>query len=87
MGILYTMYKRDISKGLVKDICKKSIYTTQGISKDYIGLKSKVYSSILGSLYSKVENLNSNFNGILPIDKQTNKETKLDVKIIFIALC
>jgi len=42
---------------------------TQGISEDYIGLKPKVYSSILGSLYSKIKNPNSNFNNIPPINK------------------
>ena len=36
---------------------------------DYIRLRSKVCDSILGSFYNKTKDLNSDFNGILPINK------------------
>ncbi len=63
------MYRKDISRRFVRGIYKGSVYTTQGTSEDYIGLRPKVHGSILGSLYGKAKNLNGNFNGILPIDK------------------
>ena len=59
---------------------------TQGINKNYIGLRPKVCSSILGSLYSKTKDPNSNFNGILPINRQIDKKTELDVKTVFMTL-
>ena len=58
----------------------------QGTSEDHIRLRLEIYSNILGDLYSKVKNLNGNFNGILPIDRQVNKETKPDVRVVFMTL-
>ena len=69
MGLLYIMYKRNVSKGLVRGICERNVYMTQGTSEDHIGLRSKVCGSILGSLYSKTKDLNNNFNSILFIDR------------------
>ncbi len=80
------MYKRNVSRGLIKDICEGSICMTWGTSENHIGLRSKVYGSILGDLYSKTGNLNSDFNGILPIDRRVNKETKPDVRAVFMTL-
>jgi len=69
VGLFYTMYRRNVNKGLVKGICEGSVYITQGTSKDYIGLRPKVYSSILGSLYNKAGNPNGDFNSISFINK------------------
>jgi len=69
VGLFCIVYKRNISKGLIRGIYKGSICITQGTSEDYIRLRPKVYNNILGSLYSKIRDLNGNFNGILPIDK------------------
>ena len=59
---------------------------TQGTSKNYIGLRPKVCNNILGDLYSKTKNPNSDFNNILSIDRQTNKKTELDARAIFMTL-
>ena len=69
MGLFYTIYKGNISRGLVKDIYEGSIYMTQGTSEDYIGLRPKVYNNILGGLYSKTKNPNSDFNSILSTNR------------------
>ena len=69
MGLFYTIYGGNISKGLVRSIYKGSIYITQGTNKNHIGLRPKVYSSILGGLYSKTKDLNGNFNSILFINR------------------
>ena len=63
------MYRGDISEGLVRDLYKRSIYTTQGTNENHIGLRFKVYGSILGSLYSKIGDPNSNFNSVLLINR------------------
>ena len=60
---------------------------TQGTSKDYIGLRPKVCGSILGSFYGKAKDLNGDFNGILSINKQINRETEPDVKTVPMTLC
>ncbi len=80
------MHRRDVSKGLIKGIYKGSIYITWGTNENHIGLRPKVHNSILGSLYSKAKNPNGDFNGISPTDRQTNKETKPDVKTVFTIL-
>ena len=80
------MYRGDVNRGLVRGLCKKNVCMTQGINEDYIGLKPKVYSSILKNLYSKTKNLNGNFNSILSINRQVNKETELDIKTVPITL-
>ena len=87
MGLLYIIYKRNVSKGLIRGIYKGSIYMTQGISENHIGLRPKIYSSILGNLYSKIRNPNSDFNGILPTNGQTNKKIKLDIRTVPTTLC
>ena len=81
------MYKRNISKGLIRGIYKGSIYITWGTSEDYIGLKPKVCGNILGDLYNKVGNPNGDFNSILPINRWANKETKPDVRAVLMTLC
>src|SRR6266702_2940339 len=80
------MYKRDINRRFVKSIYKGNICITQGTNKNHIRLRPKVYNGILKGLYSKIKNLNGDFNSILPINRQTNKETEPDIKIIFITL-
>jgi len=87
VGILYIIYRGNISKGFIRSIYKGSIYMTWSTSKDHIGSRPKVYGSILGSLYSKTKDLNSNFNSILPTNRWTNKETEPDVKTVFTTLC
>ena len=69
MGILYIIYGRDINRGFIGGIYKGNICITWGINEDYIGLRPKVYGSILGNLYSKTRNLNGDFNSILPINE------------------
>jgi len=69
MGLLYIIYRRDISRRFVRGICKGSVCTTWGTNEDHIGSRPKVYSSILGSLYGKAKDLNGDFNGILPINR------------------
>ena len=59
---------------------------TRITSKDYIGLRSEVRVRILGNLYSRIRNLYSNVNSILPIDRWINGETKLDTRIVSKAL-
>ena len=86
MGLFYTIYRRDISKGLIRGIYKGSVYIIWGTSKDYIGSRFKVRGSILGSLYSKTKNPNSDFNGISPTNRWTNKETKPDVRTVSMTL-
>src|SRR6266702_8398568 len=81
------MYRENVSKGLVGGIYKGSIYMTQGTSEDHIRSRPKVCSSILGSIYSETKNLNSDFNSILSINRRTNGETKLDIRIVFTTLC
>ena len=81
------MYKRDVNRRFVRGIYEESICMTWGTNEDYIGLKPKVCGSILGSLYSKIRNLNNNFNGISPTDRQINKKIKLDVGTVFMILC
>ena len=63
------MYRRDVSKGLIGGICEKNVCTTWGTNEDHIGLRPKVYNSILENLYSKTKDLNGDFNSILPINK------------------
>ena len=69
MGLFYIMYRRDVSRRFVGGIYKGNIYTTQGTSENYIKSRPKVRGSILGNLYSKARNPNSNFNGISPINR------------------
>ena len=69
MGILYIMYRRDISRGFIRSLYKGSVYTTQGTSENHIGLRPKIHGSILGSLYNKTRDLNSDFNSILSANK------------------
>ena len=80
------MYRRNVSKGLIGGIYKRSVYIIWGTSKDYIKLRPKVRGNILGSLYGKTRNPNSNFNGISPINGQTNGETELNIRTVFITL-
>ena len=87
MGIFYIIYRRNVSRGFIRGIYKGSIYAIRGTSENYIRLRPKVRSNILGSLYSKAKNPNSNFNGILPIDRWINKKTKPDVRTVFMPLC
>ena len=86
MGILYIIYRRDVSGGLIGDLCQGGICKIQGTNENHIGLRPKVYSSILGSLYSKTRNLDGDFNSLLLIDGWTNKEAKPNVKTVFIIL-
>ena len=44
---------------------------------------SKIYSSILGGIFSGIRGLRSNINSILSIDRQLNRKIKLDAKIVF----
>ena len=60
---------------------------TQGTNEDYIGSRPKVRGSILRGLYSKTKNLNGDFNGILPINRQINREVELDVRTVPTILC
>jgi len=69
MGLLYTIYRKNVSKGFVKGIYKGNICMTQGTNENYIRSRPKVCGSILGSLYNKTRNLNSDFNGILPANR------------------
>ena len=69
MGLFYTIHGRDISKGLIKGIYKGSICITWGANENHIRSRPKICGSILGSLYNKTRDLNSDFNSILPIDR------------------
>ena len=50
--------------------------------KDYIRQRYQIYCSILGSLYSRIRNLSSNINSILPTNRWINKEVKLDIRAV-----
>jgi len=69
VGLLYTVYKGNISRKSIKGIYKGSIYMTQSTNKDYIRSRPKVHGSILGGLYSKTRNPNSNFNSVPPTNR------------------
>ena len=87
MGLLYIIYRGNVSKGLIGGIYKGSVCITRGANEDHIGSGPKVCNSILGNLYSKTKDLNSNFNSILPIDGWINRKIELDNKIILTSLC
>src|SRR6266702_2839195 len=87
MGLFHTRYKRNVSKGRIGGICEGSVYITQSTNEDHIGSRPKVHNNILGSLYSKTRNPNGDFNGISPINRWANKETKPDVKTVLTTLC
>jgi hypothetical protein len=40
----------------------------------------------LGNVYSTIRDIYSNINSILPINRWLNRETKLDIRIVFITL-
>src|SRR6266568_3185228 len=80
------MYKRNVSRRSIRGICKGSICITWSTNKNHIGLRPKVCGSILGGLYGKTRDLNSDFNSILPINKWTNRKTELDVRAVSIIL-
>ena len=50
------MYRKDFSKKCSIDLYKKSVYKIQSIKQNYIKQRYKIYSNILGSLYSKIGN-------------------------------
>ena len=87
MGLLYIIYRRDVSRRFVRGIYKGSVCIIWSTSKNYIGLRPEVCSSILGSLYSKTGNLNGDFDGILFINRWINGMIELDVRIVFMSLC
>ncbi len=60
---------------------------TQGTKKNHIRSRLQVCNSILEGFYSKVKDLNNDFNGILFIDKQANRKVKLDAKAVSMSLC
>ena len=64
----------------IKEILAEDI--AQIYIKDYIRQRYKIYYSILKSLYSKMGNLSSNINSILPINRWTNREVKLNIRIV-----
>ncbi len=86
MGILYIIYRGDVSRRFVKDLCQRSVCKTWSISENYIGLRPEICIGILGVLYSKTKNTNSNINNILSIDRWINKTIELDVRAVFILL-
>ncbi len=86
MGLLYIMYRGNISRGLIRGLYKGSICTIWGTNEDHIRLRPKVRSSILGSLYGKAKDLNNNLNGISPTNGRINKEVKPDIRIVPITL-
>ncbi len=81
------MYGGDISRGFVGSICQRNICKTWGTSKDYIELRPKICVSILGSIYSKTRDMNSDVNGILSINRWTNRMAEPDIGVVFKALC
>ena len=51
-------------------------------SKDRVRLRPKVYIRVLGNLYSSIRDLYSYVNSLLSIDRQINREVKLDTGIV-----
>jgi len=86
VGLFYIIYKKNVSRGFIRGICKGNVYITQSTSENHIRSRPKVCNSILGSLYGKAKNLNGDFNGISPINGQINKKTKLNIRTVFITL-
>ena len=86
MGILYIIYKGDVSRKSIKDLCQRSVYKTQGTNEDHIGLRPKVCISVLGILYSKTKNIDNDINSIPSINGQTNKTVKPDIGTVFTTL-
>ena len=82
VGILYCIYRRNNGGRSSKDLYKRNIRKTRITSKDYIGLRSKVYIRILGNLRSGIRNLYSNVNSILSIDGRIDRKTKLNIRIV-----
>ena len=58
------------------------MYKIWSINKDYIKQRYKIYYKILKNLYSRIENLSSNINSILPIDRWIDKKIKLNTKTV-----
>jgi len=54
--------------------------------QNYIGQRPEIYSSILGNLFSRTKNLNSNINSILSVDRWSDKETELNIGIVSMTL-
>jgi len=48
--------------------------------------RSKIYSSILGSILSRIRGSRSNVNSILSANRRLNRKTKLDTRIVSKAL-
>jgi len=69
------------------NLYQRSVFMTWITRKNYIGQRPEICGSILGNFFSRARNLNSNVNSILPKDKWSDKETKLNIGIIFITLC
>ncbi len=41
----------------------------------------------MGGIYSKTKNMGNDINGIPPIDGWVDKMVKLDIGVVFMALC
>ena len=82
MGILYRLYKRDFSKRSSSDLYKRSVCKIWNTKQDYIRQRYKIYISILVSLYSKIKGQNSGINRILPVNRQLDREIKLNTKAV-----
>ena len=44
--------------------------------------RHKIYYSILESFYSRIWNLSSNINSLLPTNRWLDREVKLDIRVI-----
>ena len=80
------MYKRNLSRGCYQNLYKKSVYKTWSTKQNYIRQRSKIYNSLLESIFSGIRGLRSNINSMLSIDRQIDKNIKLDTRIVFKAL-
>jgi hypothetical protein len=82
MGILYIIYKRDVSKRFIKNLCERNVRKTWSTNQDHIGLRLEIRVSILRNVYSKTKNMSSNVNNISLANKWTDKMVKQDIKAV-----
>ena len=87
MGMFYIIYRKDVSRGVVGDLYQGSVHKIQGTNENHIGLRPKIYVSILGNVYSKTKDMSSNINSIPLINKWTDKMVKSDIGAVFMTLC
>jgi len=61
----------------------KEVFIRHRVLIKTIRQRFKIRNSILGGILSGIRGLRNNVNSILPINRQLNKKTKLNIRIVF----